>query len=161
MDIQQGTSDGVNLDGTRAVMVLDLPGDFFSGNATARLYIDEAASPHQRQELEAILTGKKGGVFEALAGAFTKVLPTQYVRITVQEGDNPSITIGNVGEIKLQPVKTEDGRPARIVNAPALAAFGFESEDIALSHGTWWGDPEMRRWVGGGNGGMTPFHWSA
>ena len=62
LDIQQGDSDGVNLANTRAVWVIDLPGDFAAGNGTARVYLDERAGSVQRGELDAILTGKKGGL---------------------------------------------------------------------------------------------------
>lgn len=67
-DIQQGTSDGVALAGTKAVMAFDLPHDFAGGNATARIYIDDRANANQRRELEAVVAGKKGGAFAALGG---------------------------------------------------------------------------------------------
>jgi hypothetical protein len=51
-DIQRGQADGVSLDRTTVVLVVNMPGDFLGGNGTARLYVDEAASAAQRQELE-------------------------------------------------------------------------------------------------------------
>ena len=36
-EIQQGQADGVNLDHTTAVLVVNLPGDFLGGNGTGRL----------------------------------------------------------------------------------------------------------------------------
>lgn len=50
IDIQHGQCDGVNLSGIKVALALDLPGDFVSGNAVVRLYIDEAASAEQRRE---------------------------------------------------------------------------------------------------------------
>ncbi len=60
LDIEQGVSDGVNLDGCKAVWLGDWPANFWAGNGTARVYIDERTNPDQRRELEAIYTGKKG-----------------------------------------------------------------------------------------------------
>ncbi|MBI1885277.1 MAG: DUF1326 domain-containing protein [Chloroflexi bacterium] len=160
-EIQEGESDGVSLAGCKVADALDLPGDFFSGNGTARLYIDEAASPEQRRELEAIFSGKKGGVWEAFASAVAKWLPAQVTKIAVQGGDNPSATVGSVGQVTLQPIKMEDGRPTKVVNAPALGAFQVESMDLASGKGTRWADPEMRRWESGGHAAMTTFNWSA
>ena len=49
-EVQQGSSDGVDLAGTKAVLAADWPGNFFGGNGTARLYVDERASADQRRE---------------------------------------------------------------------------------------------------------------
>jgi hypothetical protein len=60
--VQEGASDGVNLGGRKVVWLIDLPKDFLSGNGTVRIYIDDGADTRQRQELEAIFTGEKGGL---------------------------------------------------------------------------------------------------
>jgi len=159
-DIQEGDSDGVNLGGCKVALAFDLPGDFFTANGTGRLYIDESASSAQRQELEAILTGKKGGVGDVFLQLIPKWLPTQYTNIDIQQGDNPSITVGSVGHIKLQPIKTQDGRQARLVDAPVLALFECESIDLAWGDGSRWLDPELRPWVSGGWGEVVDFAWS-
>lgn len=159
-DIQQGNSDGVNLGGTKIVFAVDLPGDFLSGNGTARLYLDEAAGADQRRELEAIFTGKKGGAFDVLRGLITKWLPTQVVKTEVAR-DNSSVTVGTVGQLKLQPVKTEDGRQTKLQSAPVLVGFGVESTDLARGDGSQWSDPQMRRWQSGGTGGVSAFTLSA
>jgi Protein of unknown function (DUF1326) len=59
-DIQQGHSDGVDLSGCKAVFFGEWPGNFWAGQGTARLIIDEATTADQRRELEAILSGQKG-----------------------------------------------------------------------------------------------------
>ena len=159
-DIRQGSSDGVDLSNCRAVLAIDLPGDFVGGNATGRLYLDSAASGDQRRELEAIFTGKKGGNWEAMSAVITKWLSTQTAEVSVGRGDSPSVTVGKVGRMTLQPIKDDAGRPAKIVNAPLGALFG-DSEDLAMSTGSQWSDPEMRAWQAGGAGGIMPFNWSA
>ena len=159
-DIQQGQADGVSLDRTAVVLVVNMPGDFLGGNGTARLYVDEAASAAQRQELEAIFTGQRGGPLAAVAALFTQWLPTQAVRLTRQGGDNPSITIGSVGQLTWQRLTTQDGRQTTLQNAPVLGAIGIESSALARSDGSQWSDPEMRQWQSGGNGSLSPFTMS-
>ena len=58
-DIQSGSSDGVDLGGTKVALAAEWPGNFFGGNGTARLYIGDSASDAQRRELEAIFSGKR------------------------------------------------------------------------------------------------------
>lgn len=161
VDIQDGQSDGVSLKGTKAVWALDLPGDFFGGGATSRLYIDEDASAEQRRELEAILTGKKGGGWEVLGALTTKWLPSKTVRIEIQKGDSLSVVVGSVGRLKLQPVKTEDGRQVSILNSPAIQAFGSDREDLARGEGSSWSETDMRRWESGGAGAMSTLKMSS
>lgn len=160
-NIEQGNADGVSLSGTRAVLAFDLPGDFFGGNGTGRLYLDESANADQRRELEAILGGQKGGAFAALGGVLSKVLPTEVVSIQVSLGDSPGAKVGNVGQISLQYVKTEDGKQASIVNAPLNASFGMESSNLARGNGSSWTDPELRNWQSGGTGSVGQFNLSA
>src|SRR3990172_8260395 len=100
-DIQQGSSDGVDLAGCKAAVVFDLPGDFASGNMTARLYLDSGASEDQRRALEAIFTGKKGGNWEAMSAAIVKWVPTKVASISITTGDKPSVTVGAFGKVTL------------------------------------------------------------
>ena len=155
-DIQQGTSDGVALGGTKAAMDFDFPHDFAGGNATVRIYIDDRANANQRRELEAVLTGKKGGAFAGLAGAISKVLPTQFARIEVKSGDKASVTIGNIGQVQLAKIKGEDGKQAKLENAPATRAF-VPTMELAMGSGSYWADPDLRRWSSGGAGSASPF----
>ena len=160
-DIQQGNSDGVNLGVTKVAVAHDWPANFFGGNGTARLYIDEAASADQRRELEAIFSGKKGGLLEALWDAvISKWLPTQITKIDIQWGDNPSATFGGVGQAKLQPLKDPAGRPTKVQGGAGMAAFQSESMDLASSKGSRWSDPELRSWEGD-SGTLHSFNWSA
>jgi hypothetical protein len=160
-DIQHGQADGVSLDRTTVILVVNMPGDFLGGNGTARLYVDEAASTAQRQEWEALFMGQRGGPLGAVAALFTHWLPTQAVRLTRQEGDTPSITIGSVGQLTWQRLTTQDGRQTTLQNAPVLGVIGMESSALASSTGSQWSDPEMRQWQSGGSGTISAFTMSA
>ena len=161
LHIQQGSSDGVDLSGTKAAWAIELPGDFLSGIDKARLVIDETTSPDQRRELEAILTGKKGGPWEAIASMVTQWLPTQTAPIKIEVGEQPSATVGQLGQVMLQRIKTEAGQQAKLVDAPVAAAFGTDTIELARSDGSRWNDPDQRPWESGGYGGVTPFSLSA
>ena len=157
--IQQGGADGVDLGGRNVLWLIDFPKDFVSGNGTGRIYIDDAADARQRQELEAVFTGKKGGPGEVLGSLVTRWLPTQTATISVDAGDNPSVTVGAVGHVKLQRIKDAGGRTTKLLNAPVLGAIQVDTADLARSEGSLFADPQMRRWESGGHGSVSPFSW--
>jgi hypothetical protein len=159
IDIQRGNSEGVNLDDTRAVWALDLPGDLVSGNGTARVWLDERTSSEQRRELEAILTGNKSGVWEALAGLVTTWLPSKTARVEVGSGDNLSFSVADIGRCQFQPVEDAGGNQAQVVNAPENYGVA-EVFDLARADGSRWSDPEMRTWESLGWGQLANFNWS-
>jgi hypothetical protein len=161
MDIQQGNSDGIDLSGLKVVFVGDWPADFFSGNGTGRLYIDETANADQRRELEMICTGKKGGPWEAMSGVISTWQPAQPAAIEVQWGDRVSVTVGTVGQIAVQPLKDEAGRVPQVQGAAAMAALQLDRLELARSEGTAFADPAMRQWTSGGSGDTSSFRWSA
>lgn len=160
-DIQRGSSDGVNLAGTKVVLGAEWPGNFFGGNGKARLYIDDGASAGQRRELEAIFSGKKGGLFEGLFGAVIKTwLLTETTRIEITWGDSPSVSVGKFGQAKMSPLKDQSGKPARVEGAAAQGAFQLASMDLASSKGSQWSDPGFRQWRGD-SGTLHQFNWTA
>lgn len=160
-DIQQGNADGVDLSGAKVVFAADWPGDFWQGNGTARLYLDAAASAEQRRELEAIFSGRQGGLLEPLLGAvITQWLPAQTARIAIQRGATLAITIGNVGQVTLQPLQDQAGKPTTVQGSAAQAALQSERMQLASSKGSRWSDPELRQWEGD-SGTLHTFNWSA
>ena len=105
-DIEEGSSDGVDLGGCQVALAFEWPGNFFGGNGSGRLDVDEAASAEQRRELEAIFVGKKGGPLAAVWDAvITKWLLTQATRIDIQWGEKPSLRVGDVGQATLSPLR--------------------------------------------------------
>lgn len=160
-DVREGDSDGVNLGGTRVFMTATWPGNFFGGNGTARLYLDESASEDQRRELDAIFSGHKGGHLEGLFGAvITKWLPAKPAKIDVEWGDNPSFKVGDIGQGTMQPIKDAAGKRTQVRSAPALTGFQMESMDLASSKGSRFSDPDIRAWEGD-SGTLHQFNWSA
>lgn len=146
-EVEQGNSDGVDLSGTKVVFMARWPGNFFAGNGSARLYIDESADADQRRELEAIFSGQKGGLLEGLFGAvLSNWHPAQIGKIEIEWGDDPKISIDGIGEGALTAFKDGTGKSATLSGAAAQAAFAFDSMVLASSKGSTWSDPDLGIW---------------
>jgi hypothetical protein len=159
--IDKGKSDGVDLSGRAVLWLIDLPKDFASGDGTVRVIIDDKADARQRQELEAIFTGKKGGPGAVLGSLVSKWLPTETATIEISRGDSPEVAVSGIGHAKLQPIKDQAGRTAAIMNAPILGLIEISKAELARSDGSRFAGPKMRSWDAGGHGSVNPFSWKA
>jgi hypothetical protein len=154
-----GTVDSIDVSDTKVTFVGDWPRGFISGNGTGRLYFDSAISQDQRTALEAVLTGQRGGVFEAIGALITNLLPSKEASIDINTGpEETRITVGNVGEMVVRPLKGATGEYTRLLHG----AFTFRDNVIlAKGTGSYWCDPEMRQWDSGGHAEQADFDWSA
>jgi hypothetical protein len=66
-EVQQGSYGQVDLGGLGMALILSAPGSPFMGNITATIYVDERATPDQRQAFESIVSGKSGGFWEIIS----------------------------------------------------------------------------------------------
>lgn len=158
-DIKKGQANGVNLSGLKVALSVDWPGGFLGGDGTAKLYFEPGTSQEQMVSLESILEGKNGGVFEGIAQFISKWLPTGQAPIKIVGSDDQThITIGDIGEMTIKPLKGANGELTKLLNG--AAAF---REEIILAKGTGsnWKDPEMRKWESGGHAEMSEFSWKA
>ena len=89
-----------------------------------------------------------------------KWLPAQAVAVDIKWGDKPSIKVGDVGQVTLDPVKDAAGRVTRVEGAAAQAGFQIEGMDLASSKGSKWSDPDLRAWTGD-SGTIHKFNWQA
>lgn len=161
--VESGESNGVNLGGATVVVAVDFPGPtLFDGNGTARLHIDEKASDAQRQELEAIFHGKKGGPMEIVAGLVDKWLPTNFCEVDVEDdGEKLTAKVGDVGEVRSEVLKNEAGNPMSLSNAGFAVAFNFDDAAFNLApSGTRWSDPEMPRSFETRSGARANWQWA-
>jgi len=159
-DIREGSSDGVDLSGTKVVVMVEWPANFFAGNGTARLYIDETASAEQRRELEAIFSGSKGGPLEPLFGAVISTwLPAGSAKVDLAWGETPTVAVDGIGQANLSRLKDGAGRPTQVQGTPAQAAFQIDSMDLASGKGSSWSPPDMQSWQGD-SGTLHSFDWN-
>lgn len=160
-EIEQGASDGVDLSGCVVALGAWWPGNFFGGEGTGRLYIDDGASAEQQRELEAIFSGKKGGAPGGVfAGVISTWLPTQLTKVSVGWGDTPSLTVGDVGRATLDPVKNPLGEAAVITGTPVQAGLQLGPVTLASGQGSRWTDADLRTWEGD-SGTLHTFDWAA
>jgi hypothetical protein len=160
--IQNGSIDGVDLKRRDVVLAVDFPGPtILDGNATYRLYIDEAADERQRKELEAIFKGKRGGPMEMISSLSTKWLPTQSTKIEVNDdGNNMTVTVGNFGKMKYGELKNESGRTMTLQGAGFASAFGMDGETFTLApSASQWSDPDLPHQFSTKSGVMANFSW--
>ncbi|MGH2561685.1 MAG: DUF1326 domain-containing protein [Thermomicrobiales bacterium] len=159
--VREGSSDGADLGGRTVVLALDWPGPtLFDGNGTARLYVDEGASAEQRRELEAILSGQKGGPMGALAPLITTWLPAQSATIDVaDEGDAISVAVGDTGRVESRRLVDGEGHGFTMRGGGFITALGMEKVDLAPSASRWT-DPDLRQFETK-SGARGDFTWSA
>lgn len=144
--INQGDSDGTNLNGLDAVVAVDFPGPtLLDGNGTARLLVTDRASSDQQRVMEEIFQGKKGGPMAVVAQLANKWLSTQKTNIEVNDdGHHLTARIGRFGQIKSEELRNEAGRPMILQGAGFASAFQMENDTFTLApSGTEWADPEM------------------
>ncbi len=157
--IDSGESSGVSLGGARVVLHAELPGDFMGGIDKGILYLDASGSAEQNAELEAIFHGKRGGVWEGVAGMIGEFLPSKTAPLEVMGGENPVVKVEGLVDISMARMRTEDGKQTTVVNAPLFAGFAVEMQELAVAAGGV-SDPDLRQWQTLGNGAATPFDWS-
>jgi hypothetical protein len=148
-DIASGSVDGLDVSGCKVALAAEWPGNFFGGKGKARLYLDDSASAEQQRALEAVFTGKKGGLFEGLMGAvISNWLPSKTVPIDIRRSESVSISLGDYGKASLLPFKDQAGKTATVQGTAAQGAFQSTTMELASASGTRWLDPDLRRWEG-------------
>lgn len=108
--IESGAYGSTRLDGTQAALVIHTPGVMADGNWTAAVYVDARASAEQRRALEAIFTGRAGGVMAVLAGFVTTWLPTRAAPISfAKNGRRRSASIPGILDVEVEGIEGRDG----------------------------------------------------
>ena len=119
--VREGSLDGTDLAGVSFALYNHFPSNLTSGNWRVGIVVDEGASDEQAQAVERIVSGQEGGPFGEFAPMIGEYVGMQRGRISVSNGDNPSTTIGGVGEGRIDLYRGPDGSPTSISNA----MFGF------------------------------------
>jgi Protein of unknown function (DUF1326) len=132
---------------------------WFDGNATARLYVDDAANADQRRELEAICSGQKGGPMATLAPLIAKWLPARSAKIDFADnGDGITLTVGDAGRVESRRLRDPQGQGFTLRGGGFVSGLGMEEVDLAPS-GSRWTDPDLRQFTTK-SGARGEFSWS-
>ena len=121
--IEKGEHEGLSLNGLGLGLAVKWPGAIHEGNGTAMPFVDEKATPEQREALLNIASGHAGGLpFEMLSTTLSKVEEPRFVPFDFHlDGLQSSVNVGDKLRIALEPIKN-----------PVTG----EPEQVTLNHGT-------------------------
>ena len=120
--IEKGHLGDLPLDGLNVALAVHSPGPMTRVKWDVALYLDERASPAQRDALDAIFGGQAGGEPAALAPLIGKVLGVKSVRIEFRAvGKRRSLRIPKVAEMRIEAIKGQGGADVTLENVPLIA----------------------------------------
>jgi hypothetical protein len=157
--IEDGELDGVQLGGLTFIACNYTPGPMAAGGWTSALYLDERATPEQREALERVLSGDMGGPAERWRAMTENFMGIKYVAIDFKvEGRVHSVTVPGIMDFSVEPVMVpgqddamklvNTGHPA---NRDLYLARGAQA--TYTDHGMTWDNT-------GKNGHYASFDWS-
>lgn len=105
--VAEGAYGDVRLDGQKAFVAAKWPGAIHEGNGVAAIFIDEGASPAQRDALTKILSGDAGGAPWAIfAMTFSHVVGPKFAKITMRvAGKETEVAVDGALKISFQPIR--------------------------------------------------------
>jgi hypothetical protein len=129
--INKGHFGEVKLDGLAVAFAAHWPKAIHEGNGTLALFVDQNATPQQREAILTICSGQAGGLpFEILATTFSKVLDPVFVSFDFKlDGRNSSVRIGDAMEIAMEPIKNPVTKEPESVRVDHGTGFIFKSAE--------------------------------
>lgn len=107
--MDDGTFGEVSLVGLKAVVAYDCPRHMIDGGWTEVIVIDQAASPAQRQAVEAILTGRSGGPWAVLSRFVGRWQDTRFLPIEfADDGTTKTARIPGLLEAAVTQIRGRD-----------------------------------------------------
>ncbi|MEE8521539.1 MAG: DUF1326 domain-containing protein [Gemmatimonadota bacterium] len=108
--VDKGTINGTDVSDRTIVILCHIPGNILKGNWKVRVYVDDGATPEQKQGLLDVWTGKLGGPVADLAQLVGEVVAVEDVPITFEvAGANGTLKIGDAIYAELEPFKGATG----------------------------------------------------
>jgi hypothetical protein len=129
--IKTGKYGKVKLSGLGLGFAAHWPKAIHEGNGTVCIFVDEKASPEQRDALLQIASGKAGGLpFEILATTFSKVLDPLFVPFQFTlKGKNSSMKMGDAVTASMAPIKNPVTQEPESVRVDHGTGFVFQKAD--------------------------------
>jgi hypothetical protein len=157
--VESGDVDGVDVGGLSFALFLDTPPVMSQGNWRVGVYLDDAASDRQAEQLGAVLSGQLGGPPAMLGPLIGEMLGIERASITyTDDGRSHHVRIGGVGEVGVEDFVALEGQdPVRLANVfhPSNTVLTVApARAVRLStFGTEWGRE-------GQSGFSAPFSWA-
>ena len=159
--IQDGSYGQVGLSGVGLMLLLSAPGSPFEGNMTVAFYIDERATPEQREALEAILSGQAGGFFGAIGSLVSDNRGIKFGPMRMEtSGNRRTFTIPGVVNLVNEPLvnpMTQEEQEVMVTGSfdPFCASGRAGKSATAVSS-----DPDFRFDLSGQQGYIGSFDWA-
>ncbi len=155
--IEKGKYGDTSLDGLNVALAAYSPGHMMKVKWDIALYLDEKATPAQREALTTIYAGKAGGEPAALGPLVGKVLGVKSVPIHfTATGKERSLRIPKIAEMEIAALPGGGGKDSTLENLPFIAVPNqtivvAKSKRLSLhDHGMDWSVSEK-------NGFYSPF----
>jgi hypothetical protein len=103
--IDKGSADGVDLDGLGLALFSKWPGAIHEGGGRAVCYVDDRATPAQRDALRRVLRGELGGPWGIFSKTYDLAEPVQARFDTHVAAYASRVRIGDVVELELQTIR--------------------------------------------------------
>ena len=145
--VDQGEISGVDVAGLTYVVVNRIPGNVLAGNWHQVVYLDDKATPQQREALVAAFTGKLGGPLADLASLVGERMAFYFLPIDHQIRDGKgTLRVGDKVSATMEPYRDANGRPttlrdtvfSTIPGSPAYVAKASEHVVNVPEHGLVW-----------------------
>ena len=101
-DIEQGTVDGVRIDGLRVSLWAAWPGAIHEGNGHAACFFDERANDQQRAALTRLLNGELGGPWMIFRNTYTLSGPHAAAHAIEGADYGTRLKVGDVVQLELK-----------------------------------------------------------
>jgi hypothetical protein len=157
--VESGEINGVEVSGLSFALFLDTPPVMSEGNWRVGVYLDDAASDSQAEQLGAVLSGQLGGPPAILAPLIGEMLGVEKAPITyTEDGRGHHVRIGAAVDVGVEDfVAIEGHEPVQLTNVfhPSNTTLTVApARAVRLStFGTEWGRE-------GQSGFSAPFSWA-
>jgi len=129
--IDEGTYDGVSLDGMNAALLAHSPGHMKDGGWKVALYVDDRADETQNQALMGIFSGQAGGHIASMAPLIGEVLGARPATIGFNaSAGNFSLSVEGLGNAEAEAIEGQGGGVVTVAGHP-LAISPGEAATIA------------------------------
>lgn len=110
-NITRGEINGVDVSGLTICVLAHIPGNILQGNWRAVVYVDDRASPAQRQALLDVWSGKLGGPVGDLVQLVGEVVAVKDVTVTAEVTDGKGrLVVGGEIEAEMVPFMGATGK---------------------------------------------------
>src|SRR5678816_902294 len=113
----KGAIEGVDVSGRTIALIAHVPGNILQGNWKAAVYVDDKASPQQKDAILKVYTGKLGGPVGDLVKLIGEVVSVESVPIKFTvEGGKGIIEVGDAGYAELEPYRSASGKTTTLTD---------------------------------------------